>query len=279
MKKLFFAALLVAGNFVQAQNKIKLDKGQKFETNTVMTMSMNMEQMGQSLEISSNINSTNQIEVKTTSKDSFVIASTLSKMKLTGSAMGQDMNYDSENPADKNSEIGKALSKSIGQTTEVTVNSIGKITNVKKPATGDETAGMLGMLGGGNENDGTDTGVKGIFANFNTSKIKTGDTWMDSSIDGKNKMVNTYLVKEIKSDEVSVNVISLESRSFTKEQQGMEVLISMEVKSNGDFVYEKSTGLLKSSNVVAESTGTAEVMGMTIPITNKTTGVVTVKKM
>jgi Family of unknown function (DUF6263) len=280
MKKLFLAALVIAGNFTQAQTKIKLDKGQKFETNTVTAMSMNMEQMGQAIEISSNINSTNQMEVKTVSKDSSVIASTLSKMKLTGSAMGQDMNYDSENPADKDSEIGKTLSKSIGQTTEVTVNESGKIVNVKKPViAGSESDGMMDMLSGGAGTDGADTGLKGIFANFNTAKVKTGDTWMDSSIAGKNKIVNTYLIKEIKGDEMSVNIISTESKSFTKEQQGMEVLISMEIKSTGDLIYEKSTGMLKQSNAVAEATGNAEVMGMTIPMTTKTTTAVTVKKM
>ncbi len=279
MKKLFFAALLIVGNFVQAQTKIKLDKGQKFETGTVMTISVNMEQMGQAIEINSNINTTNQLEVKMVSKDSSVIASTLSKMKLTGSMMGQDMNYDSENPADKDSEIGKVLSKSIGQITEVTVNDAGKITSIKKPAADDEAAGMMSLLGGGDENDGTDTGVKGIFANFNTIKVKTGDTWMDSSSNGNNKVVNTYLVKDIKGDELSVNIISIEAKSFTREQQGMEVLVSMQVKSTGDWVYEKSTGMLKQTNVVAEAAGTAEVMGMSIPMTNKTTTAVTVKKM
>lgn len=279
MKKLFLAALVIAGNFAQAQTKIKLDKGQKFEANTVITTNVNMEQMGQTIEISSNINTTNQLEVKMVSKDSSVVASTLSKMKMTGSMMGQDMNYDSENPADKDSEIGKVASKSIGQTTEVTVNETGKITNIKKPAAGDEASGMLGMLGGGDENDGTDTGVKGIFANFNTAKVKTGDTWMDSSINGKNKIVNTYLVKEIKGDELSVNVVSAESKSFTKEQQGMEVLVSMEIKSTGDLIYEKSTGMLKQSSAVAEATGNAEVMGMTIPMTQKTTTAVTLRKM
>jgi Family of unknown function (DUF6263) len=280
MKKIFFASLLITSSFVQAQNKIKLDKGQKFETNTVVNMSMNMEQMGQSIEINSNINTTNQLEVKMVSKDSSVVASTLSKMKLTGSAMGQDMNYDSENPADKDSEIGKTLSKSIGQTTEVTVNETGKIVNVKKPIIADnESEGMMDMLSGGAGTDGTDTGVKGIFANFNTAKVKAGDTWMDSSVADKNKIVNTYLVKEIKGDEISVNIISVESKSFTKEQQGMEVLITSEIKSTGDYVYEKSTGFLKGSNVVAEGAGNAEVMGMTIPMTTKTTTAITVKKM
>jgi hypothetical protein len=197
--------------------------------------------------------------------------------------MGQDMNYDSENPADKDSEVGKILSKSIGQTTEVTVNETGKITKVKKPVIDDnEAAGMLGMLNGGDGNDGSDTGVKGIFANFNTSKVKAGDTWMDSTIaGGANKIVNTYLVKEIKGDEIAVNIVSTESKSFTKEQQGVEVLITMEIKSNGDWIYEKSTGMLKQSNVVAEATGNAEVTsaGMTIPMTNKTTTAITVKKM
>jgi hypothetical protein len=280
MEKLLLAALLIAVNLVQAQTKIKIDKGQKFETSTVTNMSMNMEQMGQSIEISSNINTTNQLEVKMVSKDSSVFASTLSKMKMTGSAMGQDMNYDSENPADKDSEIGKALSKSIGQTTEVTVNESGEITNIKKPSTGDDdAAGMLGMLGGGDEKDGTDTGLKGIFANFNTAKVKVGDSWMDSSIADKNKTVNTYLIKEIKGDEISVNIICNGSKSFTKEQQGMEVLVSMEIKITGDLIYEKSTGILKQSNLLADATGNAEVMGMTIPVTTKTTTAVTIKKM
>jgi Family of unknown function (DUF6263) len=279
MKKLFLAALVIAGNFVQAQTKIKLSQGQKFETNTIVAINVSMEQMGQTMEIISNINTTNQLEVKMVSKDSSLVASTLSKMKMTGSMMGQDMNYDSENPADKDSEIGKLASKSIGQITEVTVNETGKITNIKKSAVDDEASAMLGMLGGGDENDGTDAGVKGIFANFNTAKVKAGDTWMDSSINGKNKIVNTYLLKEIKGDELSVNIVSAESKSFTKEQQGMEVLISMEIKSTGDLIYEKSTGMLKQSNVVAEATGNAEVMGMTIPMTRKTTTAVTLRKM
>ncbi len=281
MKKLipalFTTIALIAATQTFAQNKFNLKKSDKYEMNMIMKMNLTQEMMGQTMDITSNATSVNTVAVKQADANGFVLTNTLSKMKMTGAAMGQEMSYDSENPADKDSQIGQVLGEKIGSTSEVSFDNNGKLTGVKKdPKEKDNAgAGMGSMMGAGNDDS---KGGLGLFlANFNSGSAKVGDTWTDSTGDKETKTVTAYSIKDIKDGNTVVSFVSNITVSKTQETNGMEIVVNMTGKSTGESTYN-ADGVLTQSTSNTEMTGTTEVMGNSIPMTNKMLTIITVKK-
>lgn len=281
MKKLipalFTTVGLIAATQTIAQNKFNLKQADKYEMNMMMKVNMTQEMMGQTMDITSNTNLVNTIAVKQADANGFLLTNTLAKMKMSGAAMGQEMSYDSENPADKDSQIGQVMGDKIGTTTEVSFDSNGKLISVKKdPKEKDNAAGGMGsMMGIGSDDN---KGGLGLFlANFNNGSVKVGDTWTDSTGDKETKSVTAYTVKDIKDDKTVVSFVSTITLSKTQETNGMEIVVNMTGKVNGESTYDKN-GILTQSTSNTEMTGTTEVMGNSIPMTNKMLTIITVKK-
>ena len=57
----------------------------------------------------------------------------------------------------------------------------------------------------------------------------------------------------------------------------MEVNVSMDAKLSGESVVDISTGIVKQKTLNMDGTGTAEMMGQSIPMTTKVTSTTTVK--
>ena len=63
------------------------------------------------------------------------------------------------------------------------------------------------------------------------------------------------------------------------EAQGMEMNISMETKISGEATIEVSTGIVKQNTFTMEGTGNMEMMGQSVPMTLKVTGVTAIKSL
>ena len=62
------------------------------------------------------------------------------------------------------------------------------------------------------------------------------------------------------------------------EQQGMEINVKMEANLSGEGIVDVNTGLLQQRTTVMDGTGSAEVMGQSIPMTSKITTITSIKK-
>jgi hypothetical protein len=272
-------AVLASLNSQGQANKLVLTKGQKLELSNEVKSKISMEMMGQSMEIISNVNMLQAIEVNEKSDSGYAVSATLKKMKMEGSAMGQNMNYDSEKKEDQDTEIGKNFKNKINAVTESQVNENGKTTSVKKAATEAEGAeggnpmAMMQNMGGGNNEE---AGAGAAFMVLPAGK-KVSDSWSDSSNADGVKVNRTYTVKDVKGNETTVTLKGTQSISKKIENQGMEVNVLMDTKLSGEITVDTTTGLVKQKTITVEGTGTSEVMGQSIPITTVSTTTTIVK--
>jgi hypothetical protein len=264
--------LLVTVAVSNAQ-KIAVVKGQKLET--VTTTKMNMEVMGQNIDNEST--STSNIEVKEANEKGFLFANTLKHMVVKGSAMGQDISFDSDKKEDLDGQMGQALKGRIGATQEILVDRQGKVAETKDSAS--KTPGGMGDV----MNMTADLS-KGqaypVLIQLPSKSVRPGDTWTDSTgTPATIKTVTTYTLKEITTEGTQVSFSSTLSKNGTIEQNGMEIQLDMTGTIKGDATYETATGLLKNTNSTSVIKGTMGIMGQNAPITATVTATVAVKKL
>ncbi|MEO5890097.1 MAG: DUF6263 family protein [Ferruginibacter sp.] len=279
---LFFAAICIFTINTSAQTssgKILLTKGQKIQIdNNVKTVS-SQEMAGQAIEITVNADMTHQLEVKARKKNSYVLSSTLTKLATNGSAMGQEMKFDSEKKEDLESETGKALKDQLNVTKELELDENSKVINgVKKDTATTPGSGQLMDImnnitgGGGDESNGASAAFDVIPAGK-----KAGDSWSDSSVTEEMKIYRNYTIKAINGSDATVTLTGKQITKKKIEMQGMEINVSMEGTLSGEGVVDIKTGLVKQKTTVLDGISSTEVMGQSIPGTTKITTTTTVK--
>ncbi|CAN5409593.1 hypothetical protein BH11BAC3_BH11BAC3_09740 [soil metagenome] len=276
---LSIAASLLLGSVTLAQKtsgKLLLTKGQKFQIDNNISSVINQEMMGQSIEITIDANMVHQVEVKDKKDKSYIVASTLTKLTTNGSAMGQSMSFDSEKKEDLESATGQAMKDQLNIEKEVELNENADVINGAKIEDKAATGGMMDMVnnvtGAGSDES---NGAKAAFEVMPMGK-KTGDTWSDSTITDEIKTYRTYTLKSINGNDATVALTGTQITKKKVEQQGMEVNVTMEGKLTGEGIVDMSTGIVKERTLVMDGTGSAEVMGQSIPVTTKVTTKTTV---
>ena len=278
---LLFAAISLFTISSQAQTssgKLTLSKGQKIQIENNIKSVINQEMMGQSMEITIDASLVHQVEVKDKKANSYLLTSTLTKLTTNGSAMGQEMKFDSDKKEDLESETGKAIKDQLNVGMDVELGDNAKlIAGIKKDTNSTKGSQLLDMVNNvtGASADETN-GADAAFDIIPKGK-KAGDSWSDSTITAEIKTYRNYTFKEATGN---LATIVLNGKQITKkvvEQQGMEITVSMDGKLTGEGIVDMRTGILKQRTTVLDGTGSAEVMGQSIPVTTKVTTITTVK--
>ena len=274
MKKIIFSTLIFTAIDVNAQQptqKIVVAKGQRITIVDSMTMNIVQEAMGQIMEIPGNTTSSTMLEIKETSDNKTIIASTLKKTSFNMSMMGQEMNYDSEKPSDKETEAGKALEEKLNKTEDITLDNMGKslpsATPVVKKETEEQNGGSVDMI---KNLTGMTSGnsAENAFMLL-SSGSKVGSSWADSTVNEGIKTMRTYIIKSMTTNEAVITVMGVISGSRKIEMQGMEMNMNAGGKVDGEIIVDITNGLVKKRTTIIEPNNSIEVMGMSIPVTGK----------
>ncbi len=274
--------LLLSGSIVlmcslNAQ-KIAVNKGQKLESVVSAKMTMTMDMMGQSMDNSSDVVTTSEVEVKNVGKDGFQFGNTIKRMVINSSMMGQDVNFDSDKKEDMDGQMGQLLKDKIGKTQDINIDSRGKVI---------EIAGDTSSAGGGGIGDVMNVNEKlakgqpyPLLIQLPAKAVKPGDTWTDSSGTlATIKTVTVYTLKEVKAGLVIVSYTGTIAKSGTMQQNGMEIQMDLSGTVKGENSYESASGVLTKGDAVSDIKGTVEVMGQSLPITVKVTTGTTTRKL
>lgn len=282
MKQFFLAFLVfsVAGaNAQKFKPVLKLAAGEKFIVTTSTKGSVSQELMGQSLEIPLDAVITNTLDVKSSLNNSYELTSAISRIVYSLNMMGQDMNYDSDKQEDRNAPSGKVATDYLNKPVDFKVNSFGKIIDgsikkqsPEKPAA--ETDMVSGML-----NLGDDTDPSQAVNLFETdAAMNIGDSFVvkNNSADGKIKKTATYTLAELKDGIAKFTIAGTDSVTNEMEMQGMQIVSNNYSKSTGEMLVSTATGLLVKKTLNLTVTGSADVAGMSIPISGSSTIIINV---
>jgi hypothetical protein len=279
---ILFAFIFISTAFAQNAGNINLTKGQKFSVDNKIIAVTTQTLMGQSMESNAELTTKYSIEVKDIKDNNYNLSNTFTKMKAKMSAMGNDVNFDSDKKEDMAGEYAASFKDIINQPKEVVIDKSGKILNSKKEepkpvnAQPDIMKMMIEQLLGDPEETGY--GVNLAFVST-PSKISTGYNWTDSSNKEGIQRSTTYTVKEIKGTDAVITITGILNTDAKSQMQGMDIVNKSKGNLKGEEILDITTGVIKERTTTLESAGTISIesQGLEIPMTTKVTFVSSVK--
>ncbi len=279
----FLLLLISISAFTQIDLGYNLKKGQVFKIVTYADQNIKQEMMGTETEIKQKITMGIKYEVTNANNGIFDLKCTYYRIVYVTSAMGMEVNYDSENPsaAIDPAAMGFAalLDKSFmlkfnstGEILEVTgfeemidamIDDMGNLDEITKAATKEQ----LKMQFGGEQLART---MEQSLKFFPTSgKAKTGETWTITTTLGAYAMdiSSDYNLIDYTNKTATISVNSdIESSTFTQNAGSMEMEMEMSGNQSGQYIIDRSSGMLLSGIITQDLTANATTMGMTIPM-------------
>jgi hypothetical protein len=279
---ILFAFIFISTAFAQNAGNINLTKGQKFSVDNKIIAVTTQTLMGQSMESNAELTTKYSIEVKDIKDNNYNLSNTFTKMKAKMSAMGNDVNFDSDKKEDMAGEYAASFKDIINQPKEVVIDKSGKILNSKKEepkpvnAQPDIMKMMIEQLLGDPEETGY--GVNLAFVST-PSKISTGYNWTDSSNKEGIQRFTTYTVKEIKGTDAVITITGILNIDAKSQMQRMDIVNKSKGNLKGEEILDITTGVIKERTTTLESAGTISIesQGLEIPMTTKVTFVSSVK--
>jgi hypothetical protein len=265
--KLFFTSVLTLAACVSNAQSIKVPVGKTFTVTMVNTNITNMSMMGQDVEMNTSGSTMQECAVKSITDSGYSLLLTQKKISGSVSVMGQENKFDSDDSSSQNTPGMSEAFKLINKTQEI------KVVN-GKTTTSDGINGIFAKVGMSPDNM---MDVTKFFLTIPVAKIKQGYSWSDSTISETVKIVNQYIITGIADQQISINVSTDTKINMTMKQGEMDVKTNMKGFSTATRVYDMNNGLLVNEKVSLEMTGTAEIMGMSAPMTTKGTLTTTIK--
>ena len=270
MKTLFLLLAWIPALQTVSQTKesgIVLSKGQNI---TVRITSTQDADMGMGMEMKNITSSQNNIYVIDVSDKKYTVSNTLTGLKVSMDAMGQQTDYDSDLKKDSASDIGKSIKNlNVPDTFFVNkytadISSNKKESPVSKADDSNPMAGLFESLG----DKGADLALSEAFFIIPAGK-KTGDSWSDSSSTKDQKISNSYRIQTIEKNNATVIISGNVISNIQTETNGMQLNVAMTTKKNTEVIVDVTSSLVSKRITKATIEGTLEMMGQSLPISGK----------
>ncbi|MFT3845363.1 MAG: DUF6263 family protein [Lacibacter sp.] len=272
MKQLFYTCIvLLISNSLTAQSlkpwKVGLPAGKQFNVLTTMNAKISQEVMGQHIDIDMDVNTTDSVLVKSETNNSFNLSKVTAKMKMNMTAMGKEVNFDSDKKEDMESEMGQKLKEKLGVAVEATVNEKGQVKILSEKKEENAADAMSSIMPMNNDS----AAVAGLFLIPPQQSLKQGESWKDSVSSPEMSILNTYTFDKTENGIANISFSTVSNTTGTATTNGMEVTVKLKTETSGTLKVSTKTGLVLERKATMKMEGTSEVMGMQIPITGTST--------
>ncbi|MEQ1678415.1 MAG: DUF6263 family protein, partial [Chitinophagaceae bacterium] len=107
--------------------------------------------------------------------------------------------------------------------------------------------------------------------------VEKGDAWTETYQNTSGKFETAYAITEV-NDSVIVVDFAAKSVTVTKaEMMGSETITTLNNKSSGKIILDRTTGIMREKVINTDSNGNTEAAFGTLPVTSKTSTLITVK--
>ena len=237
--------------------KLRLQKGDRFEQVMHMQMKMQQPMMGQTVEMTNGIGFTYHFEVVDDSAGWKKLSSTITRVQVDLTGMGQNMHYDSEAAADTTAAtdlMANMFGSLKGSAFYFTVNDEGKVGQVsgfdslqqKMGSTVPDVSAQKPF-----DEEGFRQNLQQSFAAYPPHPVKVGESWsrdMDMLMEGmKVNSVNTFTLQSATANDAVIKVQSDLKSDGSSQVKGSEM--SMTGRSDGTITYDMKSGMPTTGTV------------------------------
>lgn len=282
---LSFLTLTVAINAQKISGKLKFEQGQLFEIEMKTKTTIAQQAMGQAIDFSVDADANHSYKVTNATEDNTTLHHLVQRISFTFDGMGQKRKFDSNEEKDLNGQYGKPVKDILEKKYDIIVDANGKVLmavpeKIQLAENDSRLAIITTML-----KDVLDLvqppqkGKASFFKVIPDTETGKGEPWTDSYTNERGKFDEAYSISDINDSTIIVDFVASSITVTKAEMMGSETTTTMNNKSTGKIILDRTTRLIKEKTMTTESNGNTEASFGTLPVTSKTTTVITVKSL
>lgn len=268
----------------------KVSSQLKFEQDQVLEVSLNVkttitqQAMGQAIDFTVDAAGDHFFAVTNATDDNNTLKHGVKRIQFSFDGMGQKNKFDSNNEKDLKGQFGKPIKELLDKKYDMVIDQSGKTLMVlpeKFEMTGTDSRMMLisGMMKDVfNVAMPPKKGSNSFFKVLPETETGIGEPWSESSTTDEGKFDAAYSISDINDSTIVVDFATSSVTVTKAEMMGSETITTMNNKSTGKIILDRTTGIMKEKTETTESNGNTETSFGTLPVTSKTVTTITVKK-
>lgn len=287
MKKIvfiFISFLLSAICFSQkVTGRLKFEQAQTLEITLQTKTTIAQQAMGQAIDFNVEASGLHLYKITNTTEDNHTLNHTVKRISFSFDGMGQKQAFDSDKPKDLNGPFGKPVKEMLDKKYDIIIDTSGRVLMALPekfpPGESDSRMAIITSM----MRDVVEIvqppqkGKASFFKILPDGEAGKGDAWTSSYEANGGKVDGAYAITDINDSTIVVDFAE-NSVSITKaEMMGNETTTTMNNKSKGKIIIDRITGIMREKTITTESNGNTEAAFGTLPVTSKTTTIITVK--
>ena len=280
---LFCLLAIAATTFSQkVTGKLKFEQGQTFEVSMTVKSTISQQAMGQAIDFKVDAVGKHSYKVTNTTEDNSTLNHQVQRIAFSFDGMGTKMGFDPDKEKDLNGPFGKTVKDMLEKKYDIIIDPAGKVMmampeKVELSKADGRMAMITTML-----KDVLDLvqppqkGKPSFFKVLPDGEGGKGDTWTTSYPANGGKVDAGYTIADINDTTIVIDFAENSVTISKAEMMGSETTTTMNNKSTGKIILDRVTGIMKEKTITTESNGNTEAAFGTLPVTSKTTTVITV---
>ena len=277
-----FLAIIPIAFSQKVTGKLKFEQGQTLEVSMKVKSTISQQAMGQAIDFTVDASGKHSYKVTNTTEDNSTLNHQVQRIAFTFDGMGTKMGFDPDKEKDQNGPFGKTVKDMLEKKYDIIIDPAGKVMmampeKVELSKADGRMAMITTML-----KDVLDLvqppqkGTPSFFKVLPDGEGGKGDTWTTSYQTSGGKINAGYTITDINDSTIIVDFTENSATITKAEMMGSETTTTMNNKSTGKIILDRVTGILREKTITTESNGNAEAAFGTLPVTSKTTTVITV---
>lgn len=253
-----FSMLILAAQSFAANEKdlsYKLQKGDKYNLDITNRQTINMNMMGQSMNLIQNININQEVVVaEKDDKNNYTLELAYKRIQFQQNAMGMEVNWDSDHPDTTDfmsKQIGASLGKAIEKTITAVIDSRGNPISINKSEVIEQASSISGF----------ESGMMVVYAD---KSVKEGETWQVTMKPDPNS--DFVIVSEYKLDEIRGKTANISFIGTITGTQIMGETADINGTITGKTQINVATGWIISASINQNMEMEMEQQGVKVPM-------------
>jgi hypothetical protein len=288
MKKIVFIIFIalfssVTGFSQKVSGKLIFQQGQTIGIKMELKTTVSQEAGGQAIDFTANGTAMHSYKVTNATDDNSTLHHDVKRIIFNFDGMGQKRSFDSENKKDLDGFFGPPVKDILSKSYDMIVDPTGKVLMIKPEKidlakTDNRLEIVLNML-----KDVTNVvyppkkNEASFFKVLPATTVGLNESWTESGEDANGKFTTIYTLSALTDSTMIADFKGNSVTSVKGEMMGMQTSTTMNNAYTGKVILDKATGIMREKTITTISNGTTEAMGGTMPVTSKTTIVITVK--
>lgn len=265
-------------------SSLQLNQGEVYEVTLELNTSIAQQAMGQAIDFSIEATGTHSFRITNSTPDNSTLNHTIQKVIFSFDGMGQKRKFDSGNEKDMNGPFGKPIKELLEKKYDMIIDPAGTaLMVVPEKITFGENDTRMAIISNMmkdvfNLAKPPQKGAASFFKILPDTALGVGEPWMITHTDETGKTETIYNITTLND---SIIIVDFKSSSVTvtrAEMMGNPTTTTMNSKSAGTIRLDRVTGIIQEKKETIEATGNTETSFGNLPVTSKTTTLVTVKK-